>query len=673
MHMSSLLPARPKHPAAFVHESAATRQSYWCKVLPTRWARYGLIAVLLAISGFAVWSSITTGRLGQEAIAWSRLSDHYTSAGAAVAAAKSLGHKYRLDPNPKVRHDFSNVVTQLTTALERVHRSGSPEDRILVEGVRVALTPYLESINKLFDAVDRGDDRQVRWIDNEEAGPRFEKIEKSILQASNNYHYESIVALEKLRTRESFNATTTPIVFIAGLILAGLFATVLWRTRVELESQRKDALHASLHDKLTGLPNRTLLADRFEQAMRLARRNGSTTGLLLIDLDRFKEVNDTLGHYYGDRLLDQIGQRLLNEAREIDTVARLGGDEFAILLPTVDGLDGAFQAALRLHTAITATFEIDGVELDVEASFGVVVSGMHGDDTSTLMQRADIAMYAAKKQGMGILTYDAESDRRSPEHLTILGDLRRGLDRGELFLDYQPKVSLNTGQVTGVEALVRWQHPVRGLVRPDEFIPCAELTGIIGSLTYYVLNLALSQVRVWADAGINIPVAVNISARNLLDDKLVFQIVELLECHQLSPTMLVLEVTESAMMLDCHAARTILMRLHSMGIRIAIDDFGAGYTSLAQLKDLPISELKIDKSFVLAMQSNKANELIVRSVVELGHNLGMEVIAEGVETADVLNTLGRLDCDIAQGFHLCRPISAEAFMRWYEERNREQC
>ncbi|MHC8380329.1 putative bifunctional diguanylate cyclase/phosphodiesterase [Pseudomonas sp. LB3P14] len=636
--------------------------------MPSRWASFGLIAVLLAISGFAVWSSITTGRLGQEAIAWSRLSDHYTSAGVAVAAAKSLGHKYRLDPNPKVRHEFNNVVTQLTNALENVHRSGSPEDRSLVEGVRTALTPYLESINKLFDAVDRGDDTQVRWIDNEEAGPRFEKIEKSVQQASDNYRYKSIVALEKLRTRESFNATTTPIVFIAGLILAGLFATVLQRTRFELDSQRKAALHASLHDKLTGLANRTLLADRFEQAIRLARRNGSTTGLLLIDLDRFKEVNDTLGHYYGDRLLDQIGQRLLNEAREIDTVARLGGDEFAILLPSVDGLDGAFQAALRLHTAITATFEIDGVELDVEASFGVVVSGMHGDDTSTLMQRADIAMYAAKKQGIGILTYDPESDRRSPERLTILGELRRALDRGELFLDYQPKVSLNTGHVTGVEALVRWQHPVRGLVRPDEFIPCAELTGIIGSLTYYVLNLALSQVRVWADAGINIPVAVNISARNLLDDKLVFQIVELLECYKLSPNMLVLEVTESAIMLDSHAAHSILMRLHTMGIRIAIDDFGAGYTSLAQLKDLPISELKIDKSFVLAMQSNKANELIVRSVVELGHNLGMEVIAEGVETAHVLNALGRYNCDVAQGFHLCRPISAEAFTRWYEER-----
>lgn len=668
--MSNLPPSSSEHPADFANIIPVPKLSRWSNIIPSRWARHGLVAVLLAISGFAVWSSVTTGRLGQQAIASSVLSDNYSSAATAVAAAESLERKYRLEPSPKVRHLYDDVVADLTTALARIYHSGSHEDRVLVDYVREAQSPYLESINRMFDAVDHGDDAEVLRIDNEEVDPRFEKIEKTVLQASAEHHQDSIVALEKLRTREAFNANSTPIVFIAGLLLVGLFSQVLRRTRVELDSQRKHALHASLHDKLTGLANRTLLADRFEQALRLGRRHGSTTGLLLIDLDRFKEVNDTLGHYYGDRLLDQIGKRLVSEAREIDTVARLGGDEFAILLPTVEGLDGAMKAAARLRTAITASFEIDGIDLDVEASFGLVVSGIHGDDPSTLMQRADIAMYAAKKQGKGILAYDLGSDRRSPERLAMLGELRRGLDRGELFLDYQPKVSLSTGKVTGVEALVRWQHPVRGLVRPDEFIPFAELTGIIGSLTQYVLNLALCQVRTWADVGISVPVAVNISARNLLDDKLVHQIVDLLERYKLNPNMLVLEVTESAIMLDSNAAREVLMQLHAMGIRIAIDDFGAGYTSLAQLKDLPISELKIDKSFVLAMQSDQANELIVRSVVDLGHNLGMSVIAEGVETADVLDALSIYHCDTAQGFHLCRPVSADAFMQWYEERER---
>ena len=668
--MSNLPPASPDHAEAFAPVIAVSTLMRWSKTIPSRWARYGLIAVLLTISGFAVWSSVTTGHLGQEAIASSVLSDHYTAAASAVGTAESLERLYRLEPGPSVLRRFNESVQALTRALERIHHSGSPADRLLVEEVRTALTPFLESVNKLFKAVDGGHDAEVHRIDSEEGDPRFEKIEKIVLQAAVDHHEESIVALEKLRTREVFNANSTPIVFIAGLLLAGLFAQVLWRTRVELDSQRKDALHASLHDKLTGLANRTLLADRFEQALRLGRRQASTTGLLLIDLDRFKEVNDTLGHHYGDRLLDQIGRRLVNEAREIDTVARLGGDEFAVLLPSVEGLEGALKVARRLHAAITASFEINGVELDVEASFGVVVSDLHGDDPSTLMQRADIAMYSAKKQGKGILAYDPGADRRTPERLAMLGELRRGLDRGELFLEYQPKVSLSTGEVTGVEALVRWQHPVRGLVNPDEFIPFAELTGVIGSLTHYVLNLALAQVRAWADAGICIPVAVNISARNLLDDKLVAQIVNLLAHHKLTPTMLVLEVTESAIMLDSYAARAILTQLHALGIHIAIDDFGVGYTSLAQLKDLPISELKIDKSFVLAMQSDHANELIVRSVVDLGHNLGMSVIAEGVETAELLDALGVYHCDMAQGFHVCRPVSAEAFMQWYEKRER---
>ncbi|MGV8916551.1 MAG: putative bifunctional diguanylate cyclase/phosphodiesterase [Pseudomonas sp.] len=668
--MSKLPPANTEHSEAFTPPVSIPQFTRWRKTKPSTWASYGLVCVLLGASGFAMWSSVTTGQLGREAIGSSVLSDHYTSAAAAVAATESLERKYRLEPGPQVRLKFSEAVMQLNVALEGVNRYGSAEDRLLVVGVHSALAPYLESIDKMFDAVDLGDNARVLRIDNDEADPRFDVIEKTVLKASADHHDEAIMALEKLRTRESFNATTIPIVFIVGLVLVGLFTGVLRRTRVELDSQRRDALYASLHDKLTGLANRSLLADRFEQALRLGRRDGSITGLLVIDLDRFKEVNDTLGHHYGDSLLNQIGKRLVSEAREIDTIARLGGDEFAILLPSVEGLEGVMKAARRLHKALTASFEVEGVELDVEASFGVVISGMHGDDPSTLMQRADIAMYAAKKQGKGIIVYDLGTDRRSPERLAMLGELRRGLNRGELFLEYQPKISLATGEVSGVEALVRWQHPVRGIVRPDEFIPFAELTGIIGPLTYYVLNLALSQVRDWADAGISIPVAVNISARNLLDDKLVLQIVDLLEQHRLPPKMLLLEVTESAIMLDSEAARTILMQLHAMGIRIAIDDFGAGYTSLAQLKDLPISELKIDKSFVLAMQSDQANELIVRSVVDLGHNLGMSVIAEGVESAEVLNALGGYQCDMAQGFHICRPVKAEAFMQWYKERNR---
>ncbi len=435
-----------------------------------------------------------------------------------------------------------------------------------------------------------------------------------------------------------------------------------------MTEQREQATHDSLHDALTGLPNRTLLADRFGQALRSERRDGSTTGLLLIDLDRFKEVNDTLGHHSGDQLLVQIGARLAGALRGVDTIARLGGDEFAVLLPAVEGLKGALLVATRLRAVLTQVFALDGMDVAIDASIGVVVSGAHGDDPVTLLQRADVAMYAAKLQGQGVLAYDPSADLHTPERLGLLGQLRVGIERGELFLHYQPKVSLTTGQVTGVEALVRWQHPQRGLVRPDEFIPFAEHTTLIRPLTTYVLNSALAQARIWADAGHLIPVAVNISARNLLDDQIVGQIADLLALHRLPAEMLELEVTESAIMLDPKRAHRVLGELHALGVRIAIDDFGAGYTSLGQLKNLPISELKVDKSFVLTMQSDRANAIIVHSVVALGHSLGLSVVAEGVETADALSALTGYHCDIAQGFHLCRPKTADEFFRWYQER-----
>jgi diguanylate cyclase (GGDEF)-like protein len=445
------------------------------------------------------------------------------------------------------------------------------------------------------------------------------------------------------------------------------FSSVLRRTRAQLDQQRTKAVHDALHDALTGLPNRTLLADRFEQALRAGTRTSATTALLLIDLDRFKEVNDTLGHHVGDQLLAQIGPRLAGALRGADTVARLGGDEFAVLLPEVDGLNGALDVASRMRESLAEAFRVEGVELDVDASIGVVVSGVHGTDAQTLLQRADIAMYVAKQQKRGVIVYDPENDDHSPERLSLLGQLRRGIERGELFLQYQPKIDLRTREVVGVEALVRWQHPDRGIVPPNDFIPLAEHTGLIGPLTMSVLNMALAQVKVWADSGHHIPVAVNISARNLSDDAFADKVRALLAEHAVASSLLEVEVTESAVMLEPEKAARILNELHAIGIRIAIDDFGAGYTSLAQLKNLPISELKIDKSFILTMHDNADDATIVKSMVDLGHSLNMKVVAEGIETANAVNTLAELRCDIGQGYHLCRPTLAEALMQWYSK------
>jgi diguanylate cyclase (GGDEF)-like protein len=444
---------------------------------------------------------------------------------------------------------------------------------------------------------------------------------------------------------------------VGGLVVTGHDVTDRLAMQREME-------HRALHDSLTGLPNRALLFDRFDQALRGAERGGACAGLLLLDLDRFKEVNDTFGHHYGDELLRQIGPRLTGVLRSVDTIARLGGDEFAVLLPDVRGEEAATNIANALLGALSLPFHVEGVDMDVEASVGVVISGKHGTDPITLMQRADIAMYVAKTQHLGAFVYDPDLDGNSASKLSLVGDLRRALDRGELVLYYQPKVSVTTGDLVGAEALVRWQHPEHGLIFPDAFIPLAERTGLIGPLTHYVMNAAMAQAKAWIDSGRPLPIAVNLSARNLHDEGFADQVSQLLQSYGVPAYLFELEVTESAIMIDPVRARQTLGQLSDLGVRLSIDDFGAGYTSLSQLTDMPISEIKIDRSFVMRMADDPSSALIVSSVVELGHNLGMTLVAEGVESATDLNELAGLGCDVAQGYHLSRAIPAADFDSW---------
>ena len=644
-----------------------TGPSLWRGTTRSQLATSGLVIVLLAVSAFAVWSALWTNRLGEQAIASNLLADRYAAAAAALAEQVSLAARYRLEPGPQMRSRLDGAAEKLKSALASIADRSESADQATARRLLEVQAAYQAQLERMMAAVDRGDQTGASLLDKGEIAPMFSLVENMVGEAAARYHAESMQAVQELGARGAFNAKATPAVFVLGLALVGIFSSVLRQTKIQLTHQRAQALHASLHDALTGLPNRTLLSDRFAQALRASRRDGFATGLLLLDLDRFKEVNDTLGHHYGDRLLVQIGVRLAGALREVDTIARLGGDEFAVLLPSVKGLDGALEVGRRLRAAMLEPFDIDGVVLEIEASIGVVISGQHGNDPATLMQRADMAMYEAKQKGQGVGAYSPDIDQHSPERLAMLGQLRRGIAQGELFLHYQPKISLDSSEVIGVEALVRWKHPERGLVRPDEFIPFAEHTGLVGPLTRCVLDLALAQVRRWADAGHRIPVAVNISTRNLLDDSLVNQVSELLARHGVSARMLKLELTESAIMLEPQRAAHVLGRLHALGVRIAIDDFGAGYTSLAQLKTLPIDELKIDKSFVMTMQTDRSNALIVNSVVELGHNLGMRVVAEGVECAAALGALSGYGCDVAQGYHLCRPQTADAFLEWLDE------
>jgi diguanylate cyclase (GGDEF)-like protein len=441
------------------------------------------------------------------------------------------------------------------------------------------------------------------------------------------------------------------------LVLPLLFLPLLAIHRGGRQAIAKE--HQALHDALTGLPNRVLFRDRIEQAVRAAERRHGGAAVMIMDLDHFKEVNDTLGHHHGDVLLREVAERLKTTLRTADTVARLGGDEFGILLPDVLGAEDAQAVAEILQTALREPFIVDGLTLEMGGSIGIACHPDHGDHVEVLIQRADIAMYSAKEGGRGFALYEPQQDHYSPRRLSLAGELRSALESEELELHYQPKADVVTGRIVGVEALVRWNHPRHGLLGPEEFVPIAEQTGLIVPLTRWVLGAAIRQVQAWQGQGYELSVAVNLSARSFLDTALAVDIPLLLERHKIEPKLLELEVTESTIMLDPVRATITLERLSEIGLRLSIDDFGTGYSSLANLKRLPVDMIKIDKSFVLEMATEHSDAAIVRSTIELAHNLGLQVIAEGVEDRQIWEELARLGCDYAQGYYLSRPLPAD--------------
>jgi diguanylate cyclase (GGDEF)-like protein len=451
----------------------------------------------------------------------------------------------------------------------------------------------------------------------------------------------------------------------AGLLAvwALLFRIVAGASR-RLRRQAADNEHQARHDGLTGLPNRGSFYERVEAALVSAQASAGQAAVMIVDLDRFKEVNDTLGHHSGDELLREAGDRLLAALRAGDVLSRLGGDEFAVLLPDVESVETAAAVATRLCEALEEPFVLHGLTVHLEASLGIALFPDHGGDVETLVQRADVAMYVAKSSTNAHELYATRHDRHSASRLALLGELRHAIDNDEFELHYQPKASLSTGRVDGVEALVRWHHPTHGMVPPDDFIPLAEQTGVIKPLTAWVLNAALGQCRAWRDAGMELTVAVNLSVRNLLDAHLPQSIGELLTHHQLPAAALELEITEGTIVADQVRALDVLTRLNGMGIGLSVDDFGTGYSSLAYLKDLPVCELKIDRKFVNNMTEDGDDAFIVRSTIDLGRNLGLQVVAEGVETQAVWDQLADLGCDVAQGYFLSRPLPAALLTEW---------
>jgi diguanylate cyclase (GGDEF)-like protein len=451
-----------------------------------------------------------------------------------------------------------------------------------------------------------------------------------------------------------------PVAGVLEVTLVGLWILLvpaLVRATRKLRRHVAEVEHMATHDELTGLPNRSFFSARISESLSWGRRDGKGLAVCLVGLDHFRDVNDTLGNSSGDVVLAELGSRLAEGVRTWDTVARLGGDTFGLLLPGTTQEEAA-AAARRIRDIVSRPIPLGEIPVTVDASIGIAFWPHHGADAETLLSRADIAMYVAKERRSGVELYDASRDESDASRLALVTELRGAIDRGQLVLHYQPKADAATGAVRGVEALVRWNHPERGLLPPGEFIPLAERTGLIKPLTRFVLEAAVAQCRRWSERGIEISVAVNMTAIDLLDPALPDVIAKCLVRHGVPAERVEIEITESTIMSEPARVAAVLGRLHEMGLKIAIDDFGSGYTSLGYLRTLPIDGIKIDRSFVTAMTGESRDAAIVHAIVDIGRNLGLEIVAEGVETQEAWDELRRAGCDMVQGYLISRPVPA---------------
>ena len=450
-----------------------------------------------------------------------------------------------------------------------------------------------------------------------------------------------------------------------GLIaLYLILGALVWWATGELARSAAHFEHKAFHDELTDLPNRALFADRIAQTVAAVKRHGDGAAIVMIDLDGFREITSALGHANGDLLLTTVAERLRENLRAVDTVAGFGGDKFGVILPGVERPDQIDAAADRIREAIEAEVVLDDLPVRATASLGVAFVPKDGTEPDVLIQSAEVAVDVAKRTLGRLVCYDDAQNHYSADRLALITQLRRAVDRNELVLHFQPKVNQADGGVSCLEALVRWQHPDRGLLSPEHFVPLAEQTGLIDDLTRWVLTTALTDLQHWRMARPDLSVAVNISARSLLHLDLPQMIIDALEETGVDPGHLVLEIAEPALMADPERAGLVMEHLSGIGVRLSLDDFGQGYASLGQLTALPLSELKIDRGYVMNMLDNPTDAAIVRSVIDMGHNIGLDVVAEGVENSETLDALGQLGSDIAQGYYFSQPLPAHEIVDW---------
>ncbi|MEW6323858.1 MAG: EAL domain-containing protein [Nitrospirota bacterium] len=512
---------------------------------------------------------------------------------------------------------------------------------------------------------------RVQIMDDMQASPRLSPVMECMMRCENQRALLNAPLISQGMLIGSLTlSSAAPAAFTAehaeiAREVADLLSVAIQQTRLyeQVQQHAQKLEFQAMCDPLTGLPNRVLLFDRLQQAIQAGQRYNQSAALFIFDLDRFKEINDTMGHQYGDLLLKEIGPRLRSMLREADTLARLGGDEFGVLLPNTD-IDGAIIAARKMLQIFDLPFFAGGRRIEIKASIGIALYPDHGAADDVLMRHADEAMYQAKHSRQGYAVYTPERDVHSLEHLTQAEELRAAMEENQWTLLYQPVLEIHDGRVVGVEALARWQHPRRGLLLPGQFFPLAEQSGLIKPMTLQLLGAVMRQCVAWQRQGFRLPVSMNLPGQALLDMQLPDQIASLLQSTGAAPIWLELEITERAMTKDPERALDVLARLHRMGIPLSLDDFGVGTSALWSLRRFPVQTAKLDHSVVSGMMTDKADAVVVRSVIDLAHSLGLRVIAEGVESQVVWNQLAAFECDAAQGFYISRPLPVEEFAQW---------
>jgi diguanylate cyclase (GGDEF)-like protein len=629
------------------------------KIARSRAVARGAIAVLAVgvsvLAGLAMWSTSNTqratarvGAVNERGVYWGQLFDH-------VNLEEDMMNAYVGALNGSQRAAFAQTIGGADPILTTLRRMGDAQDRLMAKRASDAYHDYTVALDNTLAA---GTDPADLRIAAQRGGAAADAVLQLVSASLANDRQQTRIFNRAIDDESHRALVATTIAFAACLCLLMLCSAVLLSYQRRVERQADSHRHDSLHDALTGLPNRTLLADRTAAAMRAAPQHGKPVGMLLIDLNGFKQVNDSLGHRYGDLLLQQVASRLRIAVRDGDTVARIGGDEFAVLLPQISSVEGATEIARRVLAALRQPVGLDDHTLEISGSIGVAICSTQCDSTEQLLQHADVAMYAAKRGQLGVQVYSQEQSAEYPQQLTLPAELRRALDVDALTVHYQPQVNIGTGQICGVEALARWHHPVYGVIGPAEFIPVAEDGGLIDQLTLRILTQALDQCRQWRHDGVQLPIAVNLSARCLTDSGLVDTVAALLRENEIPPGMLTLEITESSAIDHQEHTIGLLLALRRLGVRLSLDDFGTGYASMIQLQHLPVDELKIDRCFVSRLTSEPTSRAIVRAILELARDLDLDVVAEGVEDQRTRDELHGLGCHLAQGYLFSEPLPA---------------